>query len=517
MTGKVSTKLKGMGMIVLLLVLWSVNLGQVPLLDWDEANFAEISREMLMTGEWSYVRVGFEPFWEKPPLFFWLQALSFKCFGINEWAARFPNIIVAFFTFLLLLSVGEKRSPVFSRAWVMMFALSFLPQFYFKTGLIDPLFNLLTFSALLLWLQHEQTKEYRALGVAILLLACAILTKGPTALLILGLCVVVKWVFDGKKSWSWRKPLSLAALTLISLVPYVIWMGHQGSLNQNQVAQDFMSYLIRLLATADAGHRGFPLYHVIVLALGCLPASLYLYSGWKTQDRLSLVMKIILLSVVIVFSLVQTKIIHYSSLAYFPLTYLAALGFEKKWSHRQEFSLSVKIAWVLFVGMIFSIPVILSTEAISSWIRDPDLIESVRSSQLINPIKSMVSLMILGMALFITIYCFISQKLKNNAWVISLMILITHYSWVTLVVPEMASVTQGSLIGYYKRAATEKVNIQALGFKSYAAYYYSQYDPARGPAVYAVSRARDQDWAMKHHALRVVERSGGWVLYRLLR
>ena len=49
-------------------------LGNVHLFDWDEINFAESAREMLVSGDYFRVQVGFRPFWEKPPLFFWLQA-----------------------------------------------------------------------------------------------------------------------------------------------------------------------------------------------------------------------------------------------------------------------------------------------------------------------------------------------------------------------------------------------------------------------------------------------------------
>ena len=69
-------------------------LGQTHLFDWDEINFAESAREMLVSGNYLRVQVDFQPFWEKPPLFFWLQALSMKVFGINEFAARFPNVVV---------------------------------------------------------------------------------------------------------------------------------------------------------------------------------------------------------------------------------------------------------------------------------------------------------------------------------------------------------------------------------------------------------------------------------------
>ena len=52
--------------------------------DWDEINFAESSREMLVSSNFSQVMINFEPFHEKPPLFFWLQVLSMKIFGIGS-------------------------------------------------------------------------------------------------------------------------------------------------------------------------------------------------------------------------------------------------------------------------------------------------------------------------------------------------------------------------------------------------------------------------------------------------
>ncbi len=68
-------------------VLFLPGLGIVHLFDWDEINFAESAREMIVTGDYLTVQINFEPFWEKPPLFIWMQVLSMKIFGINEFAA----------------------------------------------------------------------------------------------------------------------------------------------------------------------------------------------------------------------------------------------------------------------------------------------------------------------------------------------------------------------------------------------------------------------------------------------
>ena len=77
-------------------------LGDFNLFDWDEINFAESTREMLVSGDFFHVQINFEPFHEKPPFFFWLQALSMKVFGINAFAARLPNALLGVLTLSLI-------------------------------------------------------------------------------------------------------------------------------------------------------------------------------------------------------------------------------------------------------------------------------------------------------------------------------------------------------------------------------------------------------------------------------
>src|ERR1700759_2620518 len=73
-------------------------LGHVHLFDWDEINFAECAREMIVSKDYLRMQIDFHPFWEKPPLFIWMEVLSMKTFGINEFAARFPNALTGILT-----------------------------------------------------------------------------------------------------------------------------------------------------------------------------------------------------------------------------------------------------------------------------------------------------------------------------------------------------------------------------------------------------------------------------------
>ena len=128
-------------------------LGNVHLFDWDEINFAECAREMLTTGDWLRPHINFTPFWEKPPLFIWLQALSMHFLGINEYAARLPNALCGIATLLVIYHFGKRLyDATFGWLWVLSYVGSILPHLYFKSGIIDPIFNLFIFLSLLFFL-----------------------------------------------------------------------------------------------------------------------------------------------------------------------------------------------------------------------------------------------------------------------------------------------------------------------------------------------------------------------------
>ena len=96
------------------------------------------------------------------------------------------------------------------------------------------------------------------------------------------------------------------------------------------VIEEFFQYQIRLMKTEDSGHGGFLLYHFVVLLIGCFPASIFFLGSFKKSDadtpfqkHIKRWMLILFLTVLAVFTIVETKIVHYSSLCWIPLTYLA--------------------------------------------------------------------------------------------------------------------------------------------------------------------------------------------------
>ncbi len=269
------------------LLLFVPFLGAVHLFDWDEINFAEAAREMIMTGDYSMVQINYVPFWEKPPLFFWLQIISMKLFGINEFAARFPNAMAGLATLLVLFNIGKKlTSYQFGIIWSLIYASSFLPHFYFKSGIIDPWFNLFIFIGIYYLIKtYIYTNENKALNIALsgAFIGLGVMTKGPVALLIFLLVYGVFVLLNRFKGMVSIKLMLLFIVTL--LITGTSWFIVEFLRGRGDVIYDFIIYQVRLLQTKDAGHGGPFIYHFIVLLIGCFPASIFLLKSFKKNQK----------------------------------------------------------------------------------------------------------------------------------------------------------------------------------------------------------------------------------------
>src|ERR1700720_5018171 len=76
-------------------LLYSVGNWSLPLIDRDEPRFAEASREMRQSGNFVVPRLNGEYRFDKPPLIYWCQVLSYDILGENDFAARFPSAVFA--------------------------------------------------------------------------------------------------------------------------------------------------------------------------------------------------------------------------------------------------------------------------------------------------------------------------------------------------------------------------------------------------------------------------------------
>lgn len=468
-------------------------LGGVPLFDWDEANFAEIAREMVVSGDYLRPSISYLPFTEKPPLFFWLQAIAMEVIGVGEYAARVPNAIWGMLTLPLLYRIGRKlQDHTLGMLWAGLYLGTFLPHLYFKSGIIDPVFNFFIFLGLYgLVLFHFRQNGFYTLSLlrskwwylvgAGVATGIAILTKGPAALAILGLTVVAYWLFKARMRWFikwWQGLLYLliAALTASS------WYGLEIAINGPAFMMEFFERQVALFSTADAGHGGFPGYHVVVLLIGCFPASVFAIAGHKRQKDWNSHLRdwhawmvILLWVVVILFSIVQSKIVHYSSMAYFPLTYLAAAYLHGWINYKRTLSRwSTALLWgigLLLAIVTFAIPIIASHP---DWLTELSL-DPITQASLQAQVNWPWYTLLPGVLLVFVLMGYTFFRLQSERGKSLLVLLAGMSIWIAaviaLIIPRAEKYSQHGTLTLIDQLP-EEAYLYTYGYRSYLPFFY---------------------------------------------
>lgn len=544
------TKLSDKTIQILIIVIGSFLfipfIGQSHLFDWDEINFAEAAREMLVTNDWLTVQINYLPFWEKPPLFIWMQALSMKVFGINEFAARFPNAICGIVTLLVLFRLGRSiLNSKLGLLWVLLYACSILPFIYFKSGIIDPWFNLFIFLGIYTISSFTQSNDmlrrYRFVVLSALFIGLAILSKGPVALLVFGLVSVI--YFIAKKFKVKFNVRQVILFLIISLFVGGFWFILQ-MLNGNLgIVKDFFVYQVRLFQTKDAGHGGFLFYHFVVLIFGVFPASIYAFLYFKRfqkDERLVFFefktwMVILLWTVLILFTIVKTKIIHYSSLAYFPLTFIAAFYIYKLLEQKESLPKWFKIM-VLSLGFVWSLIVVvlqfvaMNKEKITKMnvIKDDFAVGNLQAQVHWTGFEFLIGALFFVALLFI----FLSKRFNTQNQIIASLIatLLFIYSTVVVIVPKVEGYTQNAAIEFYKSRQNEDCYVKTVGFKSYADLFYTAKKPTKNlnsnredwlifgaidkPVYFVMKNTRSEEFTRNFPHIKRIGEKNGFVFYK---
>ncbi len=206
------------------------NLGY-PLIDRDETRYAEIPREMLATNNWTLPQLNFEPYSDKPPMLYWLCAISYSIFGISEWSARLVPSLAALSTLLATMWFGNrnfgKRIGLLSGT-VLLLSVGFI--FTSRYLLIDGVLSLLV--AMSLFTAYESirgTKVKLAWWLAsAAFCGLAFLTKGPLSLvLLLPPVFAFTWLSESfAKPRLWHYALTFGTVAAIA-APWLIAVSMQ--------------------------------------------------------------------------------------------------------------------------------------------------------------------------------------------------------------------------------------------------------------------------------------------------
>ncbi len=471
-------------------------LGQVHLFDWDEINFAEAAREMMVTNDYLTVQIDYQPFWEKPPLFIWMQVAAMKLFGINEFAARLPNAICGIVTLLMLFYTGKKLyDSKFGIYWVLAHAGAVLPHFYFKSGIIDPWFNFFIFTGIWYFARFHHSKQNKQQNLYIVLagtsIGLAVLTKGPVAFLVFFLTTGIFFLLSLIRRCKLQSVRINLRNILLFFVPLTLigglWFIFQIINGNFQVVMDFILYQIRLLSTEDSGHKGFLLYHFVILLIGVFPTSIIALKAFKKQPddnteqhHFRHLMLILFWVVLVLFSIVQTKIIHYSSLCYFPLSFLAAYSIFKIKKHIMHWNAWLNVL-LLFIGSLIAI-LVGSLPFIDKYkqkifdaniIKDDFAVGNLHANVHWSGFEFFIGVFLLA-GIIISVF-FIKKRFRYNGLIVLLVVtmLFTNLTMI-LIVPRIEGYTQRAAIAFYKNLQGKEFYIETLGYKSYAHLFYTR-------------------------------------------
>ena len=96
------------GLLAVGLLIWFSNLDYRKLIKPDEGRYAEISREMAMSGDWVTPRLNGIKYFEKPPLQYWITEAAYKAFGEDEWTARLWSALSGFLGLVAVAFAGRR-------------------------------------------------------------------------------------------------------------------------------------------------------------------------------------------------------------------------------------------------------------------------------------------------------------------------------------------------------------------------------------------------------------------------
>ncbi len=293
-------------------------------------------------------------------------------FGVGEFAARLPNAICGLVTLIILYRIGHQLyNARFGLIWSLTYFGSILPNLYFHSGIIDPWFNLFIFCGIYYFVLFHWKKNgyeqiplrhsyWRYLFLGGFIIGMGILTKGQVAYLVACLTFFVYWIYQRFRFYV-NVPQFLF-FTLAATLVTLAWYGLETWQNGYWFVEEFNKYQYRLFSTPDAGHKGFPGYHFVVLLIGCFPASIFAIRTFfkmpeydhTYQKDFTMWMKMLFWVVLILFTIVKSKIVHYSSLCYYPLTFLAALSLYRIVEHKIKLNRWL-IMGTIAIGLIFSL------------------------------------------------------------------------------------------------------------------------------------------------------------------
>ena len=204
-------------------------------------------------------------------------------------------------------------------------------------------------------------------------------------------------------------------------------------------------------------------------------------------------MNILFWVVLVLFSIVKTKIVHYSSLCYLPLTFIAAhyiYRFPENKHPGWKYTVPTLIIALILGLAITAIPYIGSNPDLATpYIKDPFAVASFDANIQWSLLDFSIGALF---TLFVIIILLMTKRIGFHNSVISIYVACLVLLQVAMlsIVPKVEKYTQNANIEFYEALQQEDCYIHVMGFKSYGKYFYSRSQPQLNP------NASDEEWLL---------------------
>jgi 4-amino-4-deoxy-L-arabinose transferase-like glycosyltransferase len=322
--------------VVLLLIVTSIwivfmssGIFSLPLFPPDEPKYASAAERMLGTGDFVTPYFNCSPRFDKPPLIYWLIALSFKLFGISAWAARIPSVLSSLGVLSLIYFFSAREFDRWTAAISsVVFACTF--HIWVMARAVAPEMLLVFFETAAIFCFYDafEKNDNRYIRYGYLFAALAFLTKGPVGVIVPGSVVFCYFAYRSGFLFTFRKllnPTGLAIFFLIGLPWYIAMFKLHG---YSYFEEFFLFHNVYRFTGKARQHPFNPLYYIAVIT-----GSLYLWlpfvpDVWRNgklivrEKRKELFLIIWVLFVLIFFGISANKLHNYVLIAYPPLAIL---------------------------------------------------------------------------------------------------------------------------------------------------------------------------------------------------
>lgn len=303
--------------------------------DTSESNYALTAKEMVQSGDWISPQIFGRYWYDKPIFYYWELALSFKLFGFNEFAARFPSAVMGTLSLLFTYWFANRAYDA-KTAWRAAVILGTSTEFFLlsKAVITDASLFLFTSAAIaFFYLGYKENARYYY--GCYLFAALATLTKDPIGLFLPGFAALV-FLFLKKDLHEFMRLHFFSGMMLFFSLTG-LWYGTMYCLHGADFLINFLGVhnVLRATVSEHPGQNKWYFY-LIVYAVGFLPWSFILpvslYKKWKRHDLqfrkaadITRLLLIYMAVILIFFELVATKYSTYTFPALFSFAILSAV------------------------------------------------------------------------------------------------------------------------------------------------------------------------------------------------